>query len=266
MQNTYKVMNLKKLHEHFSGKGVIVAVIDTGIDTQHRDLKERIVSSENLLRDSPYQPEIHGTAVAGVIGASINGFGIEGVAPESSILSLRACRQVSEMRPEGECYTSSISRAIDIAIEKKAKLVNMSFGSISPDKLILKLIEEGAKRGIIFVAPVGNMPHQEDLSFPASHPDVVAVAGVDDRGDPYPNQEIAKKARVLAPATNVMTTIPGDKHNFLTGTSMASACVTGMIAVAAEKNGKIDKDQLPRFQGDICKWEEELLKFSICGE
>jgi hypothetical protein len=266
MQNTYKVMNLKKLHEHFSGKGVIVAVIDTGIDTQHRDLKERIVSSENLLRDSPYQPEIHGTAVAGVIGASINGFGIEGVAPESSILSLRACRQVSEMRPEGECYTSSISRAIDIAIEKKAKLVNMSFGSISPDKLILKLIEEGAKRGIIFVAPVGNMPHQEDLSFPASHPDVVAVVGVDDRGDPYPNQEIAKKARVLAPATNVMTTIPGDKHNFLTGTSMASACVTGMIAVAAEKNGKIDKDQLPRFQGDICKWEEELLKFSICGE
>jgi hypothetical protein len=266
MQNIYKVMNLKKLHERFRGEGVVVAVIDTGIDTQHRDLKERILSSENLLKDYPYRPEIHGTAVAGVIGASINGFGIEGVAPESGIIALRACRQVSETNPEGECYTSSISKAIDMAIEKKAKVVNLSFGSISPDKLIFKLIEEGAKRGLIFVAPVGNMPRQKDLSFPASHPDVVAVAGFDDRGNPYPNQEIAKKARVLAPATNVLTTVPADKYNFLTGTSMASACVTGMIAVAADINGNIDKDQLPRFQGDICKWEEELLKFSICGE
>jgi hypothetical protein len=266
MQNIYKILHLKKLHERYKGKGTIVAIVDTGIDTNHRDLRDRISYSENLLKNYPYKAEIHGTAVAGMIGASINGFGIEGVAPESSILSLRACRQVSEIRPEGECYTSSISKAIDMAIEKKAKLVNMSFGSISSDQLILRLIEEGVKRGLIFVAPVGNMSRQEDLAFPASHPDVVAVAGVDDRGNPYPNEEVAKKARVLAPAMNVLTTIPADQHNFLTGTSMASACVTGMIAVAAEKNRSIDKDQLPRFQGDICQWEEELLKFPICGE
>jgi len=266
MQNIYRVMNLKNLHERFRGKGVIVAVIDTGIDTQHRDLKERILSSENLFRDSPYKPEIHGTAVAGVIGASINGFGIEGVAPESSIISLRACKQVSETSLEGECYSSSISRAIDMAIERKAKVVNMSFGSISPDKLIVRLIEEGAKRGLIFVAPVGNMPRQEDLSFPASHPDVVAVAGFDDRGDPYPNQEIAKKARVLAPATNVLTTVPKDKHNFLSGTSISSAAVTGILAVATGKDVDIEKDRIPPFRGDICKWEEELLKLLICGE
>jgi hypothetical protein len=266
MQNIYRVMNLKKLHERFRGKGVIVAVIDTGIDTQHRDLKERILYFESFLKDSPYKPEIHGTAVAGVIGASINGFGIEGVAPESSIISLRACKQVSETNPEGECYSSSISKAIDMAIEKKAKVVNMSFGSISPDKLIVRLIEEGAKRGLIFVAPVGNTPRQEDLSFPASHPDVVAVAGFDDKGDPYPNQEIAKKARVLAPATNVLTTVPKDKHNFLSGTSISSAAVTGILAIATGKEVDIEKDKIPPFRGDICKWEEELLKLLICGE
>jgi subtilisin family serine protease len=153
-----------------------------------------------------------------------------------------------------------------MAIEKKAKIVNMSFGSISPDKLILKLIEEGVKRGLIFVAPVGNMPRQEDLSFPASHPDVVAVAGFDDRGDPYPNQEIAKKAKVLAPATNVLTTVPKDKHNFLSGTSISSAAVTGILAIATGKDVDIEKDKIPPFHGNICKWEEDLLKLLICGE
>jgi hypothetical protein len=265
-QNIYRVLNLKKLHDHLTGKGVMVAIIDTGVDTQHQDLKERIISSENLFKNDPYKAEIHGTAVAGVIGASMNGFGIEGVAPESSIISLRACKQVSETNPEGECYTSSISKAIDMAIERKAKVVNMSFGSIASDQLILRLIEEGAKRGVIFVAPVGNMPRQEDLTFPASHPDVVAVAGFDDRGNPFPNEEVAKKARVLAPATNILTTIPGDKHNFLNGTSLSSATIAGILTLATGKTDGIDLDRVPVFKGDLCKWEEELLKILICGE
>jgi len=262
-QNIYRVLNLKKLHEYLKGKGVMVAIIDTGVDTQHQDLKERIVSSENLLKER-YTAEVHGTAVAGVIGASMNGFGIEGVAPEAEILALRACRQMSGENPEAECYTTSVAKAIDVAIEKKAKVVNMSFGSIFSDKLIFKLIEEGARRGVIFIAPVGNMPKQKELTFPASHPLVVAVAGVDEKGDPYPNSEIASKARVSAPATNVLTTILGDKHNFLNGTSLSSATIAGILALATGKTGGIEIDKIPPFKGDLCKWEEELLKLSLC--
>jgi hypothetical protein len=262
-QNIYRILNLKKLHEYAKGKGVMVAIIDTGVDTQHRDLKDRVVSFENLLKE-PYAAEVHGTAVAGVIGASMNGFGIEGVAPEAEILALRACRQVSEQYPEAECYTTSVAKAIDMAIEKKAKVVNMSFGSIASDNLILKLIAEGARRGIIFVAPVGNTPHQKDLAFPASHPLVVAVAGTDEKGNPYPNPEIASKARVCAPAINVLTTIPGDKHNFLNGTSLSSATIAGILTLATGKMGRIEIDKMPPFKGDLCKWEEELLKLSIC--
>jgi subtilisin family serine protease len=171
---------------------------------------------------------------------------------------------MSGENPEAECYTTSVAKAIDMAIEKKAKVVNMSFGSIFSDKLILKLIEEGVRRGVIFVAPVGNMPKQKELTFPASHPLVVAVAGMDERGNPYPNSEIASKARVSAPATNVLTTIPGDKHNFLNGTSLASATIAGILTLAIGKTGGIDIDRMPPFKGDLCKWEEELLKLSIC--
>jgi hypothetical protein len=262
-QNIYRILNLKKVHESVRGKGVIVAIVDTGVDAQHKDLKDRVMSSENLLKE-PFAAEVHGTAVAGVIGASINEFGIEGVAPEAEILALRACRQVFEQYPEAECYTTSVAKAIDMAIEKKAKVVNMSFGSIASDKLILKLIEEGSRRGIIFVAPVGNMPNQKELAFPASHPLVVAVAGMDEKGNPYPNKEIASKARVCAPATNILTTTPGDKHNFLNGTSLSSATIAGILTLATEKSGSVEIDKLPPFKGDLCKWEEELLKLSIC--
>jgi hypothetical protein len=262
-QNIYRILNLKKVHESVRGKGVIVAIIDTGVDAQHKDLKDRVVSSENLLKE-PFKAEVHGTAVAGVIGASVNGFGIEGVAPEAEILALRACRQVFEQYPEAECYTTSVAKAIDMAIEKKAKVVNMSFGSVASDKLTLRLIEEGVRRGIIFVAPVGNMPQQKELAFPASHPAVIAVAGMDEKGNPYPNPEIASKARVCAPATNVLTTVPGDKHNFLTGTSLSSATIAGILTLATGKSGSVEIDKLPPFKGDLCKWEEELLKLSIC--
>ena len=262
-QNIYRILNLKKVHESVRGKGVMVAIIDTGIDTQHKDLKDRVVSSENLLKE-PFKAEVHGTAVAGVIGASINEFGIEGVAPEAEIIALRACRQVFEQYPEAECYTTSVAKAIDMAIEKKAKVVNMSFGSVASDKLTLRLIEEGVRRGIIFVAPVGNMPQQKELAFPASHPAVIAVAGMDEKGNPYPNSEIASKARVSAPAVNVLTTTPGDKHNFLNGTSLSSATIAGILTLATGKSGSVEIDKLPPFKGDLCKWEEELLKLSIC--
>jgi len=264
MQNIYRILNLSSLHKYYRGKGVVVAIIDTGVDTGHRDLRESIIESENLLRDSPYQAEIHGTAVAGIIGAGINGFGIEGIAPEAGILALRACRQVSEVHPEGECYTSSVAKALDISIEKGARVVNMSIGSASPDRLIKALIEEGARKGMIFVAPAGNMPYMKEVAFPASHPDVIAVAGMDDSGNPYPNPEIASKAMVSAPATNVFTTIPGNKHNFLSGTSMASASVTGIITLAVNKDKGTDRHNLPEFNGDICKWQEELLEMPIC--
>jgi hypothetical protein len=264
MQNIHKILNLSKLHEDYGGENVTVAVIDTGVDVQHKDLNDRIVGSENLLKEFPYVAEIHGTAVAGIIGASINEYGIAGIAPKSKILALRACRQVSEERPEGECYTTSITKALDMAIERQVEIVNMSFGSSASDELLTKIINEGSRRGVLFVAPVGNAPYQKELPFPASHPDVLAVGGEDEKGSVYPNKEITSKANVCAPALNVFTTTPDSKHNFLNGTSLSSAEVTGMLALALGKNGNFSKKEIPEFHGNFCKWGEELLKISLC--
>jgi subtilisin family serine protease len=264
MQNVYKQLNLGKLHKRCTGKNVKVAVVDTGVDTGHRDLKDRVVGCINFVRGSDYKGELHGTAVAGVIGASMNGYGIAGVAPESRILALRACRQVSDENPKGECSTASISRALDTAIEKEARVVNMSFGAESSDSLLHLLIKEGAKRRIVFVAPAGNRMDQKRLWFPASHPDVVAVAGIDDKGHEWPNAEIASQARVCASTEKVFTTVPGNRHNFMGGTSMASAVVAGIMALAIEKNRPVRIDKIPVFKENICNWAEKMVDIPIC--
>jgi hypothetical protein len=264
MQNLHRILALGEVHQKFRGRDVRVGVIDTGVDLKHRDLKERVILSRNFVDDFEYRAENHGTAVAGIIGAEINGFGITGIAPEADMLALRACKQVSKVRPEGECSSISLSRAIDTSLIEKAKVVNMSVGSPSPDSLVVKLLEVGTKRGVLFVAPVGNMPWQREVTFPASHPAVVSVGGIDEKGKAVPNSEIVSKADVSAPWRNIFTTVPGDKHNFMSGTSLSSAMVSGILAVAAGKDSGITRDTLPPYEGDICRWQEELLKISLC--
>ena len=262
-KNFFQTLNLNRLHEKYRGKGVVVAVIDTGVDLEHQDLKDSIVFSKNLINSNPYKAEIHGTAVAGVVSADLNGLGIAGVAPEAKLLALRGCRQISAANPEGQCYTSSLVKALDTAIANRAQVVNMSFGAPALDKLIVKLLDYGANQGILFTAPVGNRPEQKDLVFPASHPEVIGVGGIEEGGKPYPNSEIFQKAAVCAPCDHVFTTIPGDKYNFVSGTSISSATVAGLLALAIEKTGSFNRAEVPKFTGDINEWIGDLFKISL---
>ncbi len=266
MHTLSKTLKFDQVHKNCTGKGVTVAVIDTGVDTSHDDLKNNVTVYENLIRGSQYKGEIHGTAVAGIIAAEINGSGIGGIAPEATILALRGCQQRSKESPDGDCYTSSILKALDIAVAKKADIINMSFGSVVYDRLIAELLDKGALQNCIFVAPVGNQKKMKTIGFPASHPSVIAVSGTDDRGKPYPNSRLCKKSDLSAPAENVFTTIPGNSHNFMNGTSFSSAIVSGILALATEKKKSLNIKELPRYDGSIGDWEMSVLNLSGCGD
>ncbi len=266
MQSLHKLLNIQGLHQRLQGKGIRIAVIDTGIDSGHQDLKNRLLARHNLLEDSPDVPELHGTAVAGIIAAERNGVGISGIAPGSKILALRACRQLAEEFPQGECYSSAIARALDIAIAERVQITNMSYGAAQPDPIVSRLLDAGHRQGMLFVAPVGNNPLQQTPTFPASHPAVIAVAGTDEEGRPLPNAALSVQADVSAPAENIFTTIPGDRYNFLSGTSFSSATITGLLALASEQSGqKLALEPLPEFHDDLCQWQENLLKLSFCA-
>lgn len=264
LQQIYSTLNLPAVHRNYQGRGVRVAIVDTGVDTRHPDLKQRVVRHASTIRNNPYRAEIHGTALAGVMAASINNYGITGIAPLAELLALRACWQTSDVDPEGSCSTISIAKAIDMAIEADSQIVNMSFGAAAPDGLMMRLLDAGAKKGVIFVAPVGNQKNRDKLPFPASHSKVLAVGGWDQAGRPYPNAQLAGKADVCAPASNIFTTLPGKRHNFISGTSISAAIVSGILAVAKEKHQFLGIKTLPAYDGDICRWQEKLIHRSVC--
>ncbi len=262
MQNLVSMLDLQEVHGKVSGKNIIVAIVDTGVEIGHQDLRARIIGYQNFVSGSTYQGEIHGTAVAGIIGADKNEYGIVGIAPDVSLLALRACRQINKMSAKGECFSTSLARSLDAAISSNVDLVNLSLGAHVNDTLLSMMIHSGHEKGIIFAAPVGNDPAAENIAFPASHDEVISVAGLDERGNPLPNKRLASMADAVAPATHLFVTTPGNSYNFIDGTSLASASISGIIALSMEKKTVQNPLCLPRFNSNV-PWPKQV--FSCLG-
>ena len=262
MQNLVSLLDLHEVHRKVSGKNITVAVVDTGVEVEHEDLRARIVGHQNFISNSVYQGEIHGTAVAGIIGADKNEYGIVGIAPDVSLLALRACRQVSKTTALGECFSTSLVRSLDAAISAKVNVVNLSLGAYVNDALLSMMIDSGHEKGIVFTAPVGNDPAAENIAFPASHDKVISVAGLDELGNPLPNKRLASLADAVAPATHLFVTAPGNSYNFIDGTSLASASISGIIALSMEKKIARNPPCLPRFTSAV-PWPKQV--FSCLG-
>lgn len=258
MQNLVSMLDLQEVHGKVSGKNITVAVVDTGVEVEHEDLRSRIVGYQNFISGSVYQGEIHGTAVAGIIGADNNEYGIVGIAPAVSLLALRACRQVSKMSAMGECFSTSLVRSLDAAITAKVDVVNLSLGAYVNDTLLSMMIDSGYEKGIVFAAPVGNDPAAENIAFPASHDKVISVAGLDESGNPLPNKRLASVADAVAPATHLFVTTPGNSYNYSDGTSLASASISGIIALSMEKKIARHSPCLPRFNSDV-PWPKQVI-------
>lgn len=240
-----------------TGKGIAVAVVDTAVDESHQDLSGAVLLRKDFLENSGASAEIHGTGVAGLIAARINAFGMQGIAPNAGILALRACRQISRDHPRGECYSHAVIKALDAGMQEGASIINLSIGMRGEDPLLARLIRAGNQRNIMFVAPVGNQPDMAAANFPASHPGVIAVCGVLPDGSFYPNQRAAGLADMAVPCSNLLTTIPGNDHNFMSGTSMSSAVVSGLLALCREADPGFNLEAFRAFDGRI----EDLLSF-----
>jgi hypothetical protein len=220
LQPAAKRWQLQRLHEVATGRGVLIAQIDSGVEENHPDLQGQVRRTHNTVERSDYAAEQHGTAVAGVIAARAdNGVGIVGVAPAAQLLVLRACRE----RTPGAavCDTLSLAKALQMALDARAHIVNLSVGGPS-DRLLAALLDAALERGVIVVAAAAEGP---DGGFPGSHAGVIAVT---DTAAPL-------QAAVLAAAgTEVPTTLPGARWGVVSGTSFAAAAVSGVAALLLE--------------------------------
>ncbi|HEX5049670.1 MAG TPA: S8 family serine peptidase [Gammaproteobacteria bacterium] len=265
-------MGVEEAHQLATGRGVSIAIIDSAVDTSHPDLRASVRIARDLVttRGGARSGEVHGTAVAGVIASAMNNReGIYGVAPDVSIAALRACWAVEANSLAAQCSSFSLARALEMALTLKPNVINLSLAGPS-DPLLSRLLDEAIARGIIVVAA---QPASDDaaMQFPASHPKVLAAHSATDSGaalSPY---------RLGAPATEVLTTMPGATYAFLSGNSLAAANMTGVIALLMERDPKLDSEQIgailldstTRTHGrasiNACRALEEQSGRQLCG-
>ena len=232
--------HLADLHQLATGRGIKVAVIDSGIEAKHPDLAGQVEVNRNFVAGRPTAIEQHGTGVAGIIAAKAdNGVGISGVAPGARILGLRACWQPTGSR--AVCDSFSLVKALYFAIDQKADVINMSLSG-PDDRLLRQLVDLALERGSAVVAAFDK--RRPDGGFPASVLGVIAVSDspvAPVRGHVY-----------TAPGRDIPTTQPGDRWFLVNGSSYAAAHVSGLVALlrqkrrspepilVSERNGAID--------------------------
>lgn len=223
LQRSLEDSGITRAHRWSTGRGVRIAVIDTGIDVKHPDLRGQAVEVRNFIADGAGAADRHGTAVAGVI-ASIAGNrqGIVGVAPGARLLALQACTQ-QNAGGRGRCTSFSLARALDHAITAGSDVMNLSLGG-PPDDLLERLLAKAIEQDIVVVAARGDGKPGAD--FPASVPGVIAVGSV-----PAP----AGGGRLIAPGLDVLTLVPPDGYDYLSGSSIAAAHVSGIVALLLER-------------------------------
>lgn len=223
LQHTLETLELRSAHRWTTGRGVDIALIDTGADYTHPDLRSQIADYRDFVeRDkSQFRQDWHGTAVAGVIvAASGNGYGIVGVAPAARLAVLKACWYEPE-RSGATCNSFTVAKALAHAIESEAQIINLSLAGPA-DRLLADLVAAARRQGIIVVAAA---PDDSARGFPAGEPGVIAV------GLSKGTASTRAADRVFAPGDDILVTMPDGRFDYLSGSSLAAAHVSGIVAL-----------------------------------
>ncbi|MDR4885973.1 S8 family peptidase [Fredinandcohnia sp. QZ13] len=227
--------------ESSQGEGIVIAVIDTGIDTSHPDLKDRIIAGRNFTTDYQGKTDIfednngHGTHVSGTIAASLNNEGVVGVAPRAQILSLKA------LTGEGSGNYEWIIDAIHYALEwrgpdnERVRVISMSLGGPEDVPELHEAIQQAVNQNVSVVVAAGNEgDSQEDTfeyAYPGAYNEVISVGAVNMDLELAPFSNTNTEIDLVAPGVDVVSTYPDNKYAQLTGTSMAAPHVAGAIAL-----------------------------------
>jgi len=238
LQHSMERMEVIGAHQWSQGQGINIAVIDTGMDIAHPDLKGRIRTMRNFVNGDPslFEMDRHGTEVAGVMAANLsNHAGITGVAPGANLVALKACWQLYADRDEARCNSFTLAQALASAIELHVNIINLSV--VGPDDILLSaLVKRAQKSGIIVV---GAMDSDGHAGFPAIIPDVIAVSAMEQPSEKHVNT-------ITAPGRDVLTLLPGGRYDFSSGSSIATAEVSGTVALilATPHGSKLNGEQV----------------------
>jgi subtilisin family serine protease len=224
-----------------SASGVIVAVLDSGVNTSHPDLSGNIINGWNYVdnNDDVTDEDGHGTMVAGIIAAMANNsIGIAGVASNVSIMPLKV------LSSSGGSWTD-LDKAILRAAHSGARIITMSLGGeySRPSMAIEAAINHAYQDGCLLVAAAGNDNNSEPF-YPAACENVIAVAAIDQISIKAAFSNYGEYIDLCAPGVNILATSKDGSYVYGSGTSFAAPFVTGVIALMISKYPQLTNEQI----------------------
>lgn len=225
--------------EESRGKGVRVAIIDTGINGAHSDLKGAVRGGVNFINSNapPLDDNGHGTHVAGIIAARDNDFGVVGVAPEAELYALKAFDST------GSGAISGIISAVEWCVKNDMQVVNMSFGG-NHNRALGRALDAAQQAGLVLVAAAGNNGRANSVDFPASHPGVIAVSALNPDDTLASFSSRGPEVDLAAPGARIRSTYSDQGYRELSGTSMAAPHVTGVAVLLLARRPRLTGDEV----------------------
>jgi len=248
------------------GEDIVVAVVDTGVDYTHPDLRNNMwknlkeangrpgvdddgngyvddVFGYDFARNRPNGDDDnkHGTHCAGIIGAERNGIGVVGINQKVKIMPLKF------LDANGSGDTVAAIKAIDYAVANGARVISNSWGGGGYSSLLNDAIQRAIAKGVYVVAAAGNESNDNDAraTYPANYAGVISVASSDQADSlSYFSNYGPKSTFIAAPGSSIYSTVPGGYYEQLSGTSMAAPQVSGAIALALSVNRNVTRPQM----------------------
>ncbi len=209
------------------GKGIRVAVLDTGIDLDHPEIKDNIKGGFSSNGVS-FEDDIgHGTFIAGII---------KEIAPEVELYSVKVL-------DKGKGYLSDVILGLEWCIQNKIQVINIGFGSEIDNQSFREAILKTYAQGIVIVAPAGNKGKNE-VDFPARYPEVFAITATDKNDQLALFSNFGPEIDFAAPGVDISSTFLGGGHRNFSGSSLASAHVTGTVALLLYLRSHANPDQI----------------------
>lgn len=266
----------------------LVGIIDTGIDFKHEDLINSIAYNTNEIPDNsidddnngyvddyigwnaldktkiPLDDHYHGTAIAGIINAKINNqIGIAGLLTQNSIVPIKF------LSPAGGNTDVAIV-AIDYAISRKVKIINVSWGGPKPSPLLEEMIKRCQKLGILFIAAAGNesVDNEQIPTYPANYAidNIISVASMNWRGELSDHSNFGKRlVHIAAPGESIMTTIPNNRYGFMTGTSYAAPHIAAAASMIWSQNPTYNYLEVKNYLLAHCRVDPSMNRKLSCN-
>jgi len=224
--------NIPSYWKQSRGENVVVGVIDTGVDFNHEDLKNNIITGKNFIENNQEPMDVcgHGTHVSSTIAAEDNGCGIVGVANKAKIMPIKA------LDDNGNGNTQSIVSAIKFAADAGVDFITMSLGSPNPSRYIEDAIKYAAKKGCIIFCAAGNSGPAVDIMYPAKYDHTISIGAIDKNLNRTNFTCSGDSLDFLAPGHEIIGCIPNNKYSIMSGTSMSNPFAVGLACLLLSYN------------------------------